>query len=368
MLVSGVAFSTLLIIQQISVFCGLMSWTDAIIRNSRTEIWVMDTYLEQVQLPRPMRAIELDRVRSVEGVAWAVPFFHKVVPVKQPDGGYKMVQLIGVDDVTLIGAPREMVEGNLEDLRLPDTVVIDEYAVERLSEEYVSPEGEAREVRVGDWVEIQEDFFQIVGICKAIRPIYGGPFIYTTYKRSQKVMPAGVRTLSYILVETQKGEDSTAVARRIRNDTGLLALDQASFSWKNLKWFFGNTGIPVAFGNTVALGFIVGCVITGQTLFSFVKENSRTLAAFKAMGATNWLLLSMTLLQAGTAALFGLGIGSGLAAAFGFYVIPLGKPPFILLPQVLAGVYVVIFGVAITCALLAGRKVLLLEPDTVFRS
>ncbi len=368
MLVSGIAFATLLITQQVSVFIGLMGWTNAIIRNSRAEVWVMDTHLEQVQLPRPLREIELDRVRSVEGVSWAVPFFHRVLPVKQPDGGYKMVQLIGIDGVTLIGTPRQIVSGRLEELRTPGTVMIDEYAVERLSEEFVSPEGERRGVRVGDWIEINDHSFRIVAICKANRPIYGGPYIYTTYRQAQRVLPPGSRTLAYILVGTADGVEPAEVATRIREQTGLLALDDASFSWRTLKWFMRNTGIPLAFGNTIILGIIVGAVITGQTLFSFVTENSRILASLKAMGASNSLLLSMILLQAASSALIGFGIGCGFAAVFGLYVIPIGKPPFILLPEVVAGVFFVIFGMAISFALLAGGKVLRLEPDAVFRS
>ena len=367
-LVSGIAFSTLLIVQQASVFCGLMSWTDAILRNSRAEIWVMDTYLEQVQLPRPMRDIELSRVRSIKGVKWAVPYFHRVLPVKQADGQYKMVQVIGLDDVTLIGAPRNVVAGNLESIRQPDTVMIDDYAVERISEDFIAPDGERRRVRIGDRIDINGTFFKIGAICDANRPIYGGPYIYMTYNHARGILSPGSRTLAYMMVGTEDGADTSTVAERIQRETGLLALDHNAFSWKTLKWFFANTGIPLAFGNTVALGLIVGAVITGQTLFSFVTENSRILAALKAMGATNRVLLNMILLQAITAALVGYGIGVGIASVFGLYVMPLKKPPFILLPHTLIIVFAVIFAIATICALLASRKVLVLEPDTVFRS
>ncbi|MDF1810776.1 MAG: FtsX-like permease family protein [Verrucomicrobiales bacterium] len=367
-LVSGIAFSTLLIVQQASVFCGLMSWTDAILRNSRAEIWVMDTFLEQVQLPRPMREIELTRVRSVEGVKWAVPYFHRVLPVKQADGQYKMVQVIGLDNVSLIGAPRNIVAGNLENIRSPDTVMIDDYAVERISENFIAPNGEKRDVRLGDWIDINGSYFKIGAICDANRPIYGGPYIYMTYKHAQGILSPDSRTLAYMMVATQEGADIPTVVERIKKETGLLALEHEDFSWKTLKWFFANTGIPLAFGNTVVLGLIVGAVITGQTLFSFVTENSRILAALKAMGTSNRVLLNMILLQATSAALVGYGIGVGLASAFGLFVIPLKKPPFILLPHTLIIVFIVIFVIAMVCALLASRKVLVLEPDTVFRT
>ena len=34
--------------------------------------------------------------------------------------------MLGLDDATLVGAPREMVLGTLADLRIPDAVVMDE--------------------------------------------------------------------------------------------------------------------------------------------------------------------------------------------------------------------------------------------------
>ena len=75
MLVSGVAFASLLMIQQSGVFCGLMSWTYSSLRNLRAPIWVMDPKVEQVNDPKPLRDTDVFRVRSVDGVAWAAPLY-----------------------------------------------------------------------------------------------------------------------------------------------------------------------------------------------------------------------------------------------------------------------------------------------------
>lgn len=75
MLISALAFCSLLMNQQSSVFSGLMLWTTAIIRNTHAPIWVMDPKVEQVNEAKPMRETDLSRVRSVPGVAWAVPFY-----------------------------------------------------------------------------------------------------------------------------------------------------------------------------------------------------------------------------------------------------------------------------------------------------
>lgn len=59
--------------QQYSVFQGLMSWTTSHMRNMRASIWVVESRVEQVNESKAMRDTDLNRVRSVEGVDFAVP-------------------------------------------------------------------------------------------------------------------------------------------------------------------------------------------------------------------------------------------------------------------------------------------------------
>lgn len=368
MLVSGTAFCTLLVIQQSSVFCGIMSWTYAVLRNSRAPIWVMDPKVEQANDPRAMRDVELDAVRSVPGVAWAQPLFFSGSQARLADGSFKMVQLIGIDSVTFAGAPVDLVEGRLQDLRLPDTILIDQFGQERLSFGYTDEAGHPRKLRLGDSIELNNHQVRIVGICRVSRPIAGGPYIFTTYHRAIEFARPSRHSLSFVLAAPQPGLDAKAVAARIGEQTGLQAQDEFTFRWRTLFWFVENTGIPAAFGTTVSLGIIVGIVITAQTFFSFVAENSRSLASFKAMGAPNQLLLRMTLFQALIASLIGYGIGLGLCAAFGYAILPRGHIPFILLPQVVVGVLFISLAISLGSALFAGMRILRLEPDSVFRS
>jgi len=63
------------------------------------------------------------------------------------------------------------------------------------------------------------------------------------------------------------------------------------------RWFIKNTGIPIAFGATVMLGFVVGLAISSQTFYSFVLEKLRNLGALKAMGASDRVLSRMVTLN-----------------------------------------------------------------------
>ncbi|MGI8966524.1 MAG: ABC transporter permease, partial [Limisphaerales bacterium] len=105
MLLSGLTFATLLMCQQSAVFCGIMIWTNGNLKNMRAPIWVVDPKVAQVNEFKPLRDTDVSRVRSVTGVAWAVPLFSAVQQTKLPDGTFKSVQLVGLDAATLIGRP-----------------------------------------------------------------------------------------------------------------------------------------------------------------------------------------------------------------------------------------------------------------------
>src|SRR6185436_19575843 len=93
-------------------------------------------------------------------------------------------------------------------------------------------------------------------------------------------------------------------------------MTQEQFYWKTVYYFLGSTGIPVNFGITIALGFIVGAAITGQTFYLFTIENLKQFGALKAMGVSNPRLVGMILMQAVIVGVLGYGFGLGLTAAF----------------------------------------------------
>ena len=361
MLLSGITFSALLMTQQAAVFCGIMMWTSGTIRNLKAPIWVVDPKVEEVSQVKPMRDTSLLRVRSVEGVAWALPVASQNLQVRLTDGTFKFAQVIGLDSSTMMGRPVEMVSGRIEDLRLPQTVVIDEYATRKFR-----PKGGAP-LKVGDVFEINDQEARVVGVCKALRLFSGSPYVFTTYERCLDYAPKTRNMLSSVIAAPKEGRTAEEVARAIQRETGLNAYTKNAFFWSTIWWYMANTGIPVSMGTTILLGMIVGIVISGQTFYSFVLEITPHLGAFKAMGASQFLLAQMLLLQAFTVGLIGYGLGVGLAVLFGFYVLEKGTPPFFLPPQLLVFTLVMISLICAFSALLGILRVARLEPASVFR-
>ena len=156
------------------------------------------------------------------------------------------------------------------------------------------------------------------------------------------------------------------VAEAIKRQTGLKARTRDEFFWDTVNYYAQYTGIPINFGITTLLGFIVGTAIAGQTFYNFTIENLKQFGALKAMGATNLRIVWMILLQATVVGLLGYGMGVGLAAYFG-YATQGGElaffTPWQLLP--ITGAAVVL--ICILSSLLSVRRVIVLEPAVVFR-
>lgn len=360
MLVCGLSFCALLMTQQSSVFCGLLLWTTATIRNIRVPIWVADEKVEQVNEVVPLRDIEVQRVRSVSGVEWAVPMFWSILQARLPDGTFQAVQLTGLDSTSLIGHPAHMTAGTIEDLRLPNAVIVDQVALEKFRKKGIH-------LSLGSTFELNDKEARVVGLCKTERSFLGQPYVFTTYSRALEYSPRQRKELSFILVSTAKTANPNKVIREINELRGLRAFSSSDFGWQTILWYFKNTGIPISFGIVVLLGIVVGVAIAGQTFYLFVHENLRYMAALKAMGAGMGVLTRMVFLQAFTVGFTGYGLGVGLAAAFGTAVVRKGQPPFFMPWQILVFSGAIIVFICLLSALIGLIKIARAEAAMVFK-
>ncbi len=365
-MIIGIGFASLIMTQQPSIFWGLLTRTYAFIGDvAAPDIWVMDPGVQFVEEHKPIRDTDLARVRGVPGVAWAAPMYKNLMIVKLPDGSTRSIDLTGLDDATLIGAPPQIVEGSLESLRQADGVLVDkESAFTRLR--VSMPDGSTRPLAIGDVMEINDRRAVVVGYAKASRNFVLQPFIYTTYTRALTYAPQNRRQLTYVLVKAQQGVDIQALADRISSEVDLLALTSDQFKTVTFDYWMKNTGIPINFGISVTLGFIVGAAVAGQAFFNFIRENLKQYAALKAMGLRSGVLVRMVLLQSLVVGLTGYGLGVGMTALFGYLmrdtVLAFSMHPFILV-FALAGVFLIVAA----AALLSIRQVIKIDPAVVFR-
>ena len=360
-LVFGVAFSTLLITQQLTIFVNLlMRGASAVYDVPTANIWVMDPVGRTPDVTLPMPATALDRVRGVPGVAYAAPLLRANATIRTPEGRIEGVNVIGLDDTTLIGLPRLMLEGTREGLAEPDSVFIDGVGAARLF---------GRKTMVsGTRLELNDRRAIITGVTDATPTFTSGVQLYTRYSRALEYVPGTRKRLSFVLVQTDPGRNPGEVAAEITRRTGLRARTSEEFASDGIDFIVQNTGIPINFGITVVLGVIVGIAIVGLTFSLFIRDNIKQFGALKAIGVTNSTIRMMVAAQSALVGLIGYGIGLFLAALFiwgnsardvfkGFYM------PW----QIPAITGVVVLVMILLTGVVALRSVLKLEPAEVFR-
>jgi len=360
-LICGVSFACLLIAEQSATFCGVMMRTTGLIRDIHgADIWVMNPNVRYLDDAKAISDDAVFRVRGVPGVSWAVNLYRGGGEAQLANGNFQTVILFGLDDASLTGAPTNMVVGRIGDLQNPDAILVDEAGFK-----YMWP-GEP--LAVGKTLEMNSHRAVVSGIFKAAQTFSTNPIVYTRFSHAVLFVPPATRMIPFVLAKSAPGTDAAVVARMINERTGLRAFSKPDFMWTTMMYYLAHTGVPINFGTTVILGFVIGCAVAGQTFYLFTVENLKQFGTLKAMGLSDRRLVAMILLQAFVVGGIGYGIGIGLATIYGI----IARKSFILLSfflpwQVLVIAAIAIFFISLLASVLCIRRVLVLEPAIVFQ-
>jgi putative ABC transport system permease protein len=358
-LVLGLAFAALLMNQQGAIFLGLLKQSTGPLQNvHQPDLWVTDPQTPWIAEYRFMSEQKLARVRSIPGVEWAEPFFNGQAVCELPGGGFKRVQIFGISRTTLAGGPSGMVEGRVENLWQPDAILVEKNSVPKLGD-----------IKVGGELKLNDRRAVVVGVCKARQGFEGNAIVYTTFENAVRFTPTGRRQISYVLVKVREGTSITDVQSRINAMGDVSAFTPREFALKSKQFIIFATGIGVNFGITIALGFVVGLLLSASIFYQFTLENLRYYAVLKALGTRSRTLVAMILLQAMVVGLVGYGIGTGAAGAFTIAALKTESELTAILPwQLLVGS---LAGTLLTIGLgsvLSLRRVLMVPPGVVFAS
>ena len=362
-LILGIAFATLLISQQSAIFHSLLDAATCEIKEAnQADIWVMKPSVETLDQPYPLTELSVNRVRSIPGVAWAVPYYQSTAQLRTSAGRVKLVQLIGVDDLSMIGAPQSMLIGELSCLNQPDAVVIDIAGFHSIFPDTLA--------EVGMVVEIGQERAVIGGLCHIGASWSGLPRVYTKRSRAVKMARETLHPVSYVLARSQSASSAEEVAARITATTRLKARTHREFAADTQNWILQYSGIAENFGITILMGVVIGVAIVGQTFYMFSLENLKQFATLKAIGLANADILKMITTQAVFVAIIGYCLGIGVANAFFAISSPQltgGLRGMFMPPYILVGSGVFIVTITLLACLISVRKVLIVDPAIVFR-
>lgn len=377
-LLFGIAFTAFLVTFAGSYFAGFVTRGFALIaENPIADVWVMDSAVESADLTINLPGSALARVRSVAGVAFAVPLAVGSANARFPNGRFQSFQLIGVDDATLIGLPPLQGGVPATVLRTPDAVVV---SAGGTSGKLETPRAAAdqwpygpprldvptRPLAAGDELLVNDHRVVIRGRPEALPRYPPRPLMYTTFSNATRLLLPERRRLTFVMAKAAPGVEPRALAERIQARTGLKARAADDFKVDTVNWLLVNSEDVGDMAAMMAIAMLVGFGVSGVMLYMFTADALKQYAVLKAMGASSRLLIAMIFTQSGLSALLGTGIGLGLCAIVGEVAISAFGYPFRMMwfAPVVGGVMV--FLVSVVAAAVSARPVLRLEPGAVF--
>jgi putative ABC transport system permease protein len=354
--VVGVTFSVVLIFAQFGLYLGFMQNASIIIDNTDADIWITSKNSANFDFPLPFTEAKLNKVKEVPGVAWADHLVLGWGNMKLTNGGSENIELIGFNPETGAGGPWRLKAGSVQMLKAGKGIIVDESALPKLGQ-----------LRIGDSVEILENKVRVVGISEGVRGFTTAPYVFTSYRTAQEIIPWLRERTVFILARVVPGYDAAEVAAHLREIRDVDVYTRDEYSWKTRLYWTWETGIGVGFLLTALMAVIVGMVIVGQTIYTATVEHLREFGTLKALGATNRDVYGIILKQALINAVLGYVAGLLITLlVIGSYKL---TGLVMVVPSALA---VAVFGVTVVMCLVASivavRKALTVDPLVVFRA
>jgi putative ABC transport system permease protein len=351
----GVVFATVLVVQQLGTFLGLLYKNTQFVDATEADLWIVPPATQAVQAGSPISMAALVSARTTDGVAWAEPLLMGGAVMQRPDGGSEAVTLVGTRLPRSAGGPWNLVAGELDAIRDPDVIIFED--VQR---------GDLGGLNLGSVRELSGRRVVVGGFTWGLVP-FGPGYAFADYETARGILRGPEDQTSFVLVGLEPGADPAAAQRALGERLGSSV---EVMTKQELRDAIVNALIAaqlgITFGTSTAFALIVGFVIVALSMFSAVVDNVRELGTLKAMGATTFDLTKLLVIQAILYALIGTTIGLflGTRMAEG---IRSANLTLVLPPEILFGSYGVMVALCVAASALAVLRVRNIEPGLVFR-
>ena len=353
---TGIVFSVVLATVQLGLFVGFTTATSDIIAHSQADLWIKSSHVRYLEVGVPFSESKLHQVLETPGVVGVEKYIAQFSTWKLPNGAAESILLIGVNPDGQMGGPWNLVQGRLGDLKMADSVIVDELYRPKLGITHL-----------GQSVEILGRRARVVGFSNGIRTFTTSPAVFTSFKNAQHYtgLPAD-RTL-YLLVRAAPGVDlpmlKASLSARVPDVDALTTAE-----WRRMQesyWMIG-TGAGITVLLAAGLGVLVGGVVVAQTIYAATVDHIREYGTLKAMGASNGYLYQVILKQASISGCIGYSVGMAISVMTAT-VSQQGTTAIIVPWWLMVGMFGVTLGMCMAASMLAIHKVTRLDPAIVFK-
>ena len=356
----AVGFAGLLQLLQAALVLGIFGSASVYITGSSADLWAGYPGTQSVSLGRAIGQDVAMHLRMDPAVARVEPFDWVDGDWRGPGGnGGVSVYVCGIDPrADGLMFSRVLAPGLRARLREPGAVIVDRADADSL------------DVRVGSTATINGQRVRVVGIGSGMRAL-GGVNVLTSLETARMLDgdPEDAGRMTFYVASLRDPAQADSVAERLRGAQGFgpyTVWTADDFAHRSQLYWILDTGAGAGVLFLACIVFLIGAVITSQTLVAAVVGSVREYATLNALGVGIGALRKVVMEQAfwvGAIGLCGAAVlGALLLALASSRSVPVAIDPLTALACLALGM-----GLAIVSGLAAMRGLRRADPASLLR-
>jgi putative ABC transport system permease protein len=356
----AVAFSGLLLLMQAALMFGIFDSASVYVNKSAADLWAGYPGTQTIELGRP---IPLDTEMALRMDADVI----RVEPFDWIDGDWRGPASHGSVSVFISGidpAPDGLMfaqaipQAMRAMLNEPDSVIVDAAELPKLG------------LAIGGTATLNGHRVKIVAASNGLRAL-GGVNIVTSLATARRLNTDATMAdrVAYYVARLRPGANADAVRDRIEQawpQRHFTVWTKAEFAHTAANYWMFETGAGLGFVFFTFIVFLVGTVITSQTLMAAVASHVREYAMLNALGAGHGALRRVVLEQALIVGSFGIVAGAVVCAAL-MLLARSQNVPVSFDATAAIGCGILVLAIALVSGAMAVRTIAHLEPANLLR-
>jgi putative ABC transport system permease protein len=356
----AVAFSGLLLLMQAALMFGIFDSASVYVNKSAADLWAGYPGTQTIELGRP---IPLDTEMALRMDADVI----RVEPFDWIDGDWRGPASHGSVSVFISGidpAPDGLMFAQAIPLAMramlnePDSVIVDAAELPKLG------------LAIGGTATLNGHRVKIVAASNGLRAL-GGVNIVTSLATARRLNTDATMAdrVAYYVARLRPGANADSVRDRIEKtwpQRRFTVWTKAEFAHTAATYWMFETGAGLGFVFFTFIVFLVGTVITSQTLMAAVASHVREYAMLNALGAGHGALRRVVLEQALIVGGFGIVAGAVVCAAL-MLLARSQNVPVSFDATAAIGCGILVLAIALVSGAMAVRTISHLEPANLLR-
>lgn len=254
-----------------------------------------------------------------------------------------------------LGGPKHVVEGQMfkprefEDFRIEDPVPYEVVVDEKMG------------LEIGELISISKEQVRVVGKAKSLMFVLDTPLLFMDVRAAQKVILENTPYVNMMIAKADKNSQPTAVAANLDEFGGIEARTLQQTLSDILEYWVDEPMKAVQFLRVML--WLAAGLLVGMITFVTMLEKTQEIGVLKAIGASNWYVMSLLLKQVALISIIGVGIGFCLS-----YIFAAAAPIFVAI-NLIESIIVACISFVVCCGsgYLAARKAIRVDPMVAFR-